>query len=122
MKQEYLDTLIVENFTCAGNVGVSRHEERHPQPLRFDMRITYDTAKAIETEDFAHVINYKAVCNDIRGHLREKSYRLIETLGHDLATMIIDKYGARDVTLNLIKPNAMRDASQTGIEVRRSAK
>lgn len=71
-------------------------EEEHQLGGRFqvDIDLYYNATKAVVSDNINDTINYEEVLYVVTEHMNGEPYELIETLAHDIATALVDKFDA----------------------------
>src|SRR5262245_8704423 len=82
--------LQINGLRVRARVGCKDSERAHPQMLEIDLRIDYDMREAITTDDVTHAVDYKSVTASIRERLASREWHLLETLTHEVATLVRD--------------------------------
>jgi dihydroneopterin aldolase len=101
-------------------IGVYERERRHPQPLEFDIEMGMQDIKACHTDQLGDTINYVAVVEEIHVILANHSFRLLEPLAQSIVDMILDKFGAEWVRLEVTKAGIVPSARSVGVRIERS--
>ncbi len=100
-------------------IGVYERERRHPQPLEFDIEMGMQDIKACHTDQLGDTINYVAVVEEIHVILANHGFRLLEPLAQSIADMILDKFGAEWVRLEVTKAGIVPSARSVGVRIER---
>src|SRR5688572_3594592 len=106
------DVIAIEGLYVDCVVGVYPHERSEPQPLRIDLRMALDTARAGSGQRLRNTIDYAMVASQIAFLLQSCRFHLLETAAHALTRYLLappaaseDRPRLHDVTLRLTKPN-----------------
>jgi 7,8-dihydroneopterin aldolase/epimerase/oxygenase len=98
-----MDQITLRDLEVYYRVGVPESERARPQRLCLCVEIGHDLAAAAATDDLTRTIDYYAVAQRLL-HLGEhRSWRLIEAVAADIARLILDEYGAAQVTVEVKK-------------------
>lgn len=82
--------LTVRGLELKVNLGWRDKELMDPQSVMLDFEVSFYTApKACTTDHLADTLCYAVIIEDIRTHLNNKKYRLIEHLSQDIQQRII---------------------------------
>ena len=78
-----------------------------------------DIARAAESDDFAHALDYKSVSKRVQQFVGESSFFLVETLTERIAALILAEFPVPWVRVRLNKVGALRSAAGVGILIER---
>ncbi len=97
------DRIHIEQLEIQANVGVPDEERARPQRLLVSITIAPERDFASLADTLEATINYAAVCAAVKEHVRGRSFKLIETLAHELASLVKDRFAARHVEIEVRK-------------------
>ena len=80
--------LDLKGLRVRGRIGCKDSERAHPQMLRMDLRLYFDMRQAIDTDDVACSIDYKAIAGCVRELLGSREWHLLETCAHDIGACV----------------------------------
>lgn len=115
------DVVFIQGLRVESVIGVYDWERVITQPLVIDVMIEVDMRAASQSDDVADAINYKAVCDDVRGWCQSLQPLLLERLASELIDNILSAYPCQRVTLKVAKPTAIADADAVGVQISKSA-
>ncbi|VEG13639.1 dihydroneopterin aldolase [Moraxella cuniculi] len=116
------DVVFIQGLQINTLIGVYPWERAIKQQLIIDAEMLCDMSLAAASDDVAHVINYKTVCEDIERLCHEIQAELLETLAERIAEHILRHYPCGQISLTIHKPNAITQAASVGVKiVRRQA-
>jgi 7,8-dihydroneopterin aldolase/epimerase/oxygenase len=98
-----MDTIIIRELAVAYRVGITDAERASPQKLLLNLEISHDCAQAAARDDLTHTIDYLAVCQHLLSFGEGRSWKLIESLAVDIATVIRSRYRAAAVVVEVQK-------------------
>ena len=84
--------------------GVEEAEREVGQRLVFDLSFDVGDCDATVTDRLEDTIDYADVCQQVALAASERSFRTLEALCSSVADRLIDRYGARVVTVRAAKP------------------
>ena len=113
-------TVLIRDLSVQTLIGVPEHERRQPQSILMDLDIELDANPAGETDDLGDTIDYAEVVSDIRECLAGKRYFLLERLAEFVAGRILEKFGARAVSVKVAKVGILQGVGLVGVKIRRS--
>jgi 7,8-dihydroneopterin aldolase/epimerase/oxygenase len=90
----------LEVFYC---VGVPDVERAQPQRLLLTVEMQLDTTRAAAGDDIGATIDYFAVAQKLLAFGKDRTWRLIETLASDIATLILAEFRPENVTVEVKK-------------------
>ena len=79
------DTLFICGLELTASIGVSPEERATNQRLLLDMTLILDMHEAMIHDAIEHTVDYAALSELLRQWTLDKPYKLIESLGNDLA-------------------------------------
>ena len=97
------DKITISNLEVFYHVGVTDEERARPQRLLVSVEISHDFTSAIASDNLAETIDYHAVCQRLLGFGEGSHWLLIETLAADIASMLIDEFRTKAVTVEVKK-------------------
>ena len=100
-------------------VGVYDWEQLRPQTLEFDLEFGVRTEKAGSSDKLKDTIDYGAGVERVRLELKDKRFKLLEALAEDLATILLNEFGAPWVRISVAKLNHVRGVKKLGVVITR---
>ncbi len=110
----YLNDLVVEAI-----IGIHPWEREVPQRLVLQLEVGIDVAAVAASDDIGHTVDYSALAERVRDHIRDRRYRLLETLAEETAAMIRQEFGVDWLRLQVGKPGAVTTAREVGVQIER---
>ena len=111
------DIVYIRGLVVRAIIGIEQREREEPQPIRVDVEMAADTAKAAATESIDDALNYRSVAKAIKAHIEAHPYQLVETLAERLAALIREEFGVPWVRLRVGKPGAVRFSEEVGVVI-----
>lgn len=111
------DRITLTGVGCVGYHGVLDSEKQTGQPFFVDITMFTDFAKAAETDDVAHTVNYAEVAECIRDVVTGESLDLIETLAERIASSVLERFSVMALELTVHKPKAPIDVTFSDVSV-----
>jgi len=117
------DRVLVEGLQVEALVGVYDHERDAPQPLLFDLELSYDNRVPAASDAVADTVDYAAVCEAVRRFVSGRRPQLLETLAEGLAGELLRGFAVEMVRVRIRKPLAAGalGAASVGVEIVRRA-
>lgn len=112
-----MDKIMVKGAKFDVHIGVTEEERKTKQPILMDLTLFFDIADAASQDDIEKTINYSLVCKRVSAVLAAKEYKLLETAAEAAAQDILNLFGAKKVEICIKKPNALRIADYTAVEI-----
>jgi dihydroneopterin aldolase len=101
-------------------IGFIEWERRIKQTVVIDLELPVDCRRAALTDEVADTVDYKKVSKRMIAFVEASEFKLVETLAHRLAMLIIEEFGVEWVRLSVNKPGAIRGSRDVGITIERS--
>ena len=100
---EGMDTITIKDLSVFYCVGVHDNERAKPQRLLLTVEMMLDFSSATATDDLTQTIDYQAVSLKLLRFGENRSWKLIEKLANDIATLVIEDFHASGVTVEIKK-------------------
>lgn len=111
--------VFVRDLRLDAHIGVHRHEEDSPQPIRVNIDLTVTEAAAPIGDRLENVVDYEHVVNGVRAIVAEGHLRLVETLAERIAAFALEDARVRAVRVRIEKLEIIPDAASVGVEIER---
>ena len=102
-----MDKIIIKNARFQCNLGVSEEERKKKQEILIGIEIFLDITKAAKNDSIEQTVNYSDIYEQISDLLKNKKFKLIETVAERTANLILKNLGTKKVTLIIKKPNGV---------------
>lgn len=113
--------VFVRDLLLDAHIGVHRHEEDAPQPIRVNIDLTVSEDAAPIEDRLENVVDYEHVVNGVRAIVAEGHLRLVETLAERIAAFALEDTRVRAVRVRIEKLKIIPDAASVGVEIERLA-
>ena len=97
------DEILIQGLELPVQIGVPDAERAEWQVLRADLSMSPKLAFDRMKDEIDQTIDYQAVANAVRSLAAARPRKLIETLAHEIATLVIESFHALSVTVTLRK-------------------
>ncbi len=97
------DLIHLRGLDLPVRIGVPEEERAALQTLQADVSFTVPTRFEVMHDDLSLTVDYAAVALRLRALAAEKPRQLIETLASEMATCLLNEFGAGSVTIELRK-------------------
>jgi dihydroneopterin aldolase len=101
-------------------IGFIEWERRTKQTVVLDVEMPVDCARAAASDDVGDTLDYKKVAKRLIAFVSESEFKLVETLAHRAALLILDEFAVEWVRLSVNKPGAIRGSKDVGVAVMRT--
>lgn len=115
-----LDSIFLRGLSIECIIGFIEWERRVKQTVVLDLELPVDCRRAALTDDVADTLDYKKVAKRVIAFVEGSEFRLVETLAHRTALLILAEFGVEWVRLTLNKPGAIRSSRDVGVTIERS--
>jgi dihydroneopterin aldolase len=86
------DRLAIHDVRCRCHIGVTEEERRERQEIAVDLELYADLREAGRTGDLARTIDYRAVCETVRGNLESGTFRLVEAAASQVLDVVLERF------------------------------
>ena len=114
------DRVFLRGLTAECVIGFIDWERRVRQTVVIDLEVPVDCRRAAETDDVADTVDYKKVAKRTLAFVEASEFKLVETLAHRLAMLILEEFGIEWVRLSVNKPGAIRNSRDVGVTIERT--
>ena len=114
------DRIFLHGLEVECIIGFIEWERRTKQTVVLDVEMPVDCAHAAASDDVAETLDYKKVAKRLISFVSESEFKLVETLAHRAALLILAEFGLEWVRLSVNKPGAIRGSKDVGVAVLRT--
>ncbi len=114
-----MDLITLQDLEVFYHIGVPDEERVHPQRLLITVEMETDITRAAAGDDLTHTINYYDVSRRLLDLGRGRSWRLLETLSTEIATIVLAEFGAARVRVE-VKKFIIPEARHVSVRIERS--
>ncbi len=115
------DTILLEGIQVPAALGVTAAERSMRRPVRLDLEVEADVAKAGRSDRIGDTLHYKRIFDLVEDVATNQEHKLVEALGNRIARAVLEKFGADAVTVTVRKPTPMAGVIQyAGVRIRRT--
>src|SRR5262252_3869539 len=94
------DRIFLHGLTAQCIIGFIDWERRVKQTVVLDIELPVDCRHAALTDEIADTLDYKKVAKRALGFIERSEFKLVETLAHRLALLILDEFGVEWVRIS----------------------
>jgi dihydroneopterin aldolase len=117
-----MNILFIRELRVDTIIGVYEWEKRNRQPLIFDIEVSADIDKAIETDDLQYTLDYKAIADRVADFAESNHFNLVEVLAERCAQVLQQEFGVSWLRLRIAKPGPLENARDVGVIIERGSK
>jgi dihydroneopterin aldolase len=119
-----MDKIVIKNIKAYGYHGALTEENVLGQNFYADITLYKSLQKAGLTDDLNESISYVDVYYDVEDIIKNKRFKLIETLAETIAHTLLAKYSIKKVDVDIRKPGAPINGSfdYVGVGITREGK
>lgn len=114
------DRIFLRGLTAECIIGFIDWERRVKQTVVVDLELPVDCRRAEVSDDVADTVDYKSVAKRVLAYIEASEFKLVETLAHRLALLLLEEFGLEWVRISLNKPGAIRNSRDVGVVIERS--
>lgn len=115
-----MDTIYIRDLRLETRIGAYEFERRKPQTLQFDVEIGRARIAACDTDRLTDTIDYAEVVKAIQSVLSDHEFHLLEPLAERLSHMLIERFAAERVRLDVSKAGVVPGARFVGVRLERT--
>jgi D-erythro-7,8-dihydroneopterin triphosphate epimerase len=101
-------TIARRDLLLRTEVGFNPHEIGKKQDIVLNIRIDYTLQGEELSDNPEEALEYRSICKEVIGHIESRKYNLIEKVASDVAELVLALDRVEAVTVEVIKPNALR--------------
>ena len=120
MTQRSGDRIFLHGLTADCIIGFIDWERRVRQTVVVDLEMPVDCRHAALTDEVADTLDYKKVAKRALEFIGASEFKLVETLAHRLALLVLEEFGVEWVRISLNKPGAIRNSRDVGVVIERT--
>ena len=113
------DQIFIEDLKCYAKIGIFDWERETKQPLVINITLDIQKIKDI-TDEIESTVDYKSLTYKINTLIEDSEYKLIETLGVEIAELCLKDEKVINAIIKIDKPGALRLTKNVGVRISRS--
>jgi 7,8-dihydroneopterin aldolase/epimerase/oxygenase len=117
-----MDIIFIDDFRVSTLIGIYPREKAMPQTVEISLQMGTFTANASASDDIRDTIDYAEVVARLRAELGARHFNLLETLAEDVATLLLEEFGAVWVRVSIAKLGMMRGVRRVGVAIERGTR
>ena len=120
MIDPHSDRIFLHGLTAECIIGFIDWERRVKQTVVLDIELPVDCRHAARTDAVADTLDYKKVAKRALAFVEASEFKLVETLAHRLALVILAEFAVAWVRIMINKPGAIRSSRDVGVVIERT--
>jgi 7,8-dihydroneopterin aldolase/epimerase/oxygenase len=113
-----LDRIALRRIVAHGFHGNNPGERDRSQPFHIDVIMDVDLSRAAESDRIEDTIDYSRVYTEVMDIVEKRSYALLERLGADLLSLVMDDDRVVRAQITIAKPELLDGATPSVTVVR----
>ena len=113
------DRIFLRGLAIQTTIGFIDWERHVKQTVVIDLEIPVDCELAARNDDVVDTVNYKSMAKRTIAFVEAAEFKLVETLAHRLAMLLLAEFDVAWVKLTVNKPGALRGSRDVGITLDR---
>ena len=114
------DRIFLHGLTTECIIGFIDWERRVKQTVVLDIELPVDCRRAARSDEVADTLDYKKVAKRVLAFIEASEFKLVETLAHRVALLILEEFAVAWVRIALNKPGAIRNSRDVGVVIERA--
>jgi 7,8-dihydroneopterin aldolase/epimerase/oxygenase len=114
------DRIFLRGLTAECIIGFIEWERRVKQTVVVDLELPVDCRRASVTDDVDDTVDYKKVAKRVLAYIEASEFKLVETLAHRLAMLLLEEFALEWVRISVNKPGAIRNSRDVGVVIERN--
>jgi 7,8-dihydroneopterin aldolase/epimerase/oxygenase len=120
MSRPTADCLFLRGLSVECIIGFIEWERHVKQTVVIDLELPIDCRAAQASDEVADTLDYKRLAKRVIAFIEASSFKLVETLAHRTAVLVLEEFGVEWVRVTLNKPGAIRGSRDVGVTLERS--
>jgi 7,8-dihydroneopterin aldolase/epimerase/oxygenase len=114
------DRIFLRGLAAECIIGFIEWERRVKQTVVVDLELPVDCRRASVSDDVADTVDYKRVAKRVLAYIEASEFKLVETLAHRLAMLLLEEFALEWVRISVNKPGAIRNSRDVGVVIERN--
>ena len=114
------DTIFLRGLEVECIIGFIDWERRVKQTVVIDLELPVDCRAASIRDEVEDTLDYKKVAKRVIAFVEAAEFKLVETLAHRLAMLLLEEFSVAWVRLSVNKPGAIRGSRDVGMSIERT--
>ena len=114
------DTIFLHGLTVECTIGFIDWERLVKQTVVLDLELPVDCRNASVRDEVEDTLDYKKVAKRVIAFVEASEFKLVETLAHRLALLVLEEFDIAWIRLSVNKPGAIRGSRDVGVSIERT--
>ena len=114
------DTIFLRGLEVECIIGFIDWERRVKQTVVIDLELPVDCRSASIRDEVEDTLDYKKVAKRVIAFVEASEFKLVETLSHRLALMVLEEFDIAWIRLSVNKPGAISGSRDVGVSIERT--
>jgi dihydroneopterin aldolase len=114
------DIIFLHGLTVECTIGFIDWERLVKQTVVLDLELPVDCRNAAIRDEVEDTLDYKKVAKRVIAFVEASEFKLVETLAHRLALLVLEEFGIAWIRLSVNKPGAIRGSRDVGVSIERT--
>jgi dihydroneopterin aldolase len=114
------DIIFLHGLTVECTIGFIDWERLVKQTVVLDLELPVDCRNAALRDEVEDTLDYKKVAKRVIAFVEASQFKLVETLAHRLALLVLEEFGIAWIRLSVNKPGAIRGSRDVGVSIERT--
>lgn len=114
------DRIFLRGLSIDCIIGFIEWERRVRQTVVIDLELPVDCRRAARTDEVEATLDYKRVAKRVTAFVEASEFKLVETLAHRTALLVLEEFALPWVRISVNKPGAIRSSRDVGVTLERS--
>jgi len=114
------DIIFLRGLAVECIIGFIDWEPLVKQTVVIDLELPVDCRSASIRDEVEDTLDYKKVAKRVIAFVEASEFKLVETLAHRLALLILEEFDVAWIRLSVNKPGAIRGSRDVGMSVERT--
>lgn len=114
------DRLFLRGLRIECIIGFIEWERHVKQTVVLDLELPIDCRTAAATDEVTDTLDYKRLAKRVIAFVEASEFKLVETLAHRTALLVLEEFAVSSVHITLNKPGAIRGSRDVGVSIERT--
>ncbi len=114
------DTIFLRGLEVECIIGFIEWERKIPQRVVIDFELPVDCSRAAGSDEVEDTLDYKRVAKRLIAFVEASQFKLVETLAHRAALLVLEEFGVEWIRISINKPGAIRGSRDVGVSIERT--
>src|SRR6267154_3404621 len=114
------DTIFLRGLEVECIIGFIDWERRVKQTVVIDLELPVDCRTAAIRDEVEDTLDYKKVAKRVIAFIEASEFKLVETLAHRLALLVLEEFDLAWIRISVNKPGAIRGSRDVVVSIERT--